>query len=55
VKYRIAQFLHMRNVHVLCRSKRKTMEWPAYRLDDGTLWKPDISGIPPTYEVHVPR
>lgn len=53
----LARVLHRLGLHFACREVREyANEWPSYRLDDGTLFKPDISGLPMLIRrYHVPR
>lgn len=53
--FRLLKAMHFAGVHLFCRTVTRRMELPGYRLDDGTVWKPDLNGIMPTYRVHVPR
>lgn len=53
----LIRVLHRLGIHAACREVREYMdEWPSMRLEDGTLWKPDISGLPMIRRrYHVPR
>jgi hypothetical protein len=55
--FQLTRLLHRLGIHAACREVREYMnEWPAMRLDDGTLWRPDINGLPMIRRrYHVPR
>lgn len=54
MRRRLARVLHLIGVHVACR-----VEWvdapllvASILLDDGTIWRPDINGLPGSRQVH---
>lgn len=55
--FHLIRVLHRLGIHAACREVREYMdEWSSIRLEDGTLWKPNISGLPMVRRrFHVPR
>lgn len=53
MRRRAARLLHRRGVHLLCRRTLEPGIRPVpYLQPDGTLWVPDLNGMPSVREVH---